>query len=284
MTQLEKARVKSGFALAAAKYQSAAVVQAEIVERLVEKLAFLQLQPEVVLDLGCGPGNMLSPLRRVLPAGRYIGVDFAYPMLAEAKKYRPQADCDWLCADIEQLPISKNCCDLILSASTFQWCERLADVFARCWQVLREEGTFLFTTFGPDTLQELRFCFEQVDSAQRHVNSFVDMHTLGDMLVSAGFVHTVMEVDRLQVSYRDPWQLLHDLRATGAKNHLLARSRGLYSPAKLKRVIREYHNLQLDTGQYPATYEVIYGLARKPKSEEADGKTSGSEAPLHFYP
>ena len=52
--------------------------------------------------------------------------------------------------------------------------------------MLTAEGLILFATFGPDTLRELRAAFAEADGTP-HVNPFVDMHDLGDVLVHAGF-------------------------------------------------------------------------------------------------
>ena len=47
-------------------------------------------------------------------------------------------------------------------------------------RVLEVGGLLMFSTFGPDTLKELRACF---DDAYPHTLRFVDMHDYGDMLV-----------------------------------------------------------------------------------------------------
>ena len=51
--------------------------------------------------------------------------------------------------------------------------------------MLKVGGLLSFTTFGPDTLREVRAAFAGVD-ADTHTNRFVDMHDIGDMLVARG--------------------------------------------------------------------------------------------------
>ena len=89
--------------------------------------------------------------------------------------------------------------ELVFSNLALQWCEP-ARVFAEAARALTADGLILFSTFGPDTLRELRAAFAEVDGAP-HVNRFVDMHDLGDALVHAGFSDPVMEMERITLEY-----------------------------------------------------------------------------------
>ena len=80
-----------------------------------------------------------------------------------------------------------------------------------------------------------------------------------------------MEADRIQVHYKDPLQLLRDLKMTGAKNNLTDRSRGLLGRARLHKLVDCYQNFRLSNEKYPATYEVIYGHAWKRESARVRG-------------
>jgi malonyl-CoA O-methyltransferase len=55
---------------------------------------------------------------------------------------------------------------------------------------------FFFSTFGPDTLKELKRSWSVVDN-QPHVNSFFDMHDIGDQMFQSGFQSPVMEMEKL---------------------------------------------------------------------------------------
>lgn len=102
-------------------------------------------------------------------------------------------------------------------------------------RVLRPEGVFVFATFGPDTFGELRDAWATLD-ATPHVAEFPDMHDIGDALVRAGFSDPVLDVDRLEVSYRDADSLFADLAGTGARNVLAGRRQGLTTPTRLARL------------------------------------------------
>ncbi len=61
----------------------------------------------------------------------------------------------------------------------------------------------MFSTFGPDTLRELRTAFADADG-QPHISRFVDMHDIGDMLVHTGFAEPVMDMEEITLTYADP--------------------------------------------------------------------------------
>ena len=52
----DKARVRASFEKAAASYDSAAVLQREVSDRMAERLQYIKFQPQVVLDAGAGTG------------------------------------------------------------------------------------------------------------------------------------------------------------------------------------------------------------------------------------
>jgi malonyl-CoA O-methyltransferase len=137
----------------------------------------------------------------------------------------------------------------------------LPRAFAEARRVLRVGGLFTFTTFGPDTLKELAGAFQRIDG-HTHVNRFVDMHDLGDLLVDAGFADPVMDMEVLTVTYPSPHALMRDLKAIGATNATRGRPRGLTGRGRIARVVAQLEKLARD-GKLPATYEVVYGHAWK---------------------
>ena len=120
----------------------------------------------------------------------------------------------------------------------------------------------MFSTFGVDTLHELRVAFEGVDG-YNHVNRFADMHDIGDMLVAAGFADPVMEMEKLTLTYDDVRAVMQDLKNIGANNATAGRATGMMGKAAWQRITQNYEKLRLD-GKLPATFEIIYGHAWKP--------------------
>ncbi len=256
-------KVKTAFANAATSYNEAAVVQKEILVRLIEKLKVLRQNPvDVLLDVGSGTGLASQLLREYYGDEAYYAMDFALPMLAWAKNDSQVNHQYAVCGDVESLPFQKESLDIIFSASTLQWCNDTGAAFQESSRTLKDQGLLLFSSFGPDTLKELRHCFAQVDD-HPHVSSFIDMQSLGDGLLASGFESPVMESEIITVEYSDPMQLLRDLQETGATNHLEQRARGLMTRQRLMAVLSEYKGFVLPNGKYPATYEVLYGYGRK---------------------
>ncbi|MGE0485068.1 MAG: malonyl-ACP O-methyltransferase BioC [Gammaproteobacteria bacterium] len=259
--ELDKRRVAQHFASAAPDYEDHDALQREVATRLVERLDYVNIDVERVLDIGCGTGRLG---RLITPRYRHsliVESDLAVPMLQHARSRAPR----WfsrhrhVCADAERLPFAPGRFDLVLSSLALQWCENLPEVFAGTRRALRDGGLFLFTTLGPDTLRELRAAFA-ASSATAHVNRFIDMHDIGDLLGHAGFADPVMETEYLTVEYPDVLALMRDLKGIGASNARNDRARGLFGPRRLRAVTAAYEQHRRH-GQLPATYEVIYGHA-----------------------
>ena len=99
------------------------------------------------------------------------------------------------------------------------------------------------------------------------------MHDVGDMLVHAGFADPVMDMETITLTYPELDGLFADLRATGSTNAHAARSRGL-AGKDAWRTMRAAYETQRRDGTLPATFEIIYGHAWKPRPRPSrDGTT-----------
>lgn len=263
----DKRHIRRYFGRAASIYDAAAVLQRRVGDRLIDRLGLVRLQPERVLDAGCGTGYATRALERRYRRAEIVGVDIARPMLLGA---RGQAawftHSRFVQADAEHLPFAAGCFDMIVSNLLLPWCE-LAAVFGEFLRVMRTDGLFAFTTLGPDTLQELRAAWRQADMGG-HVHEFLDMHDVGDALVHAGFADPVMDVERYTLTYPDLDRLLRDLQALGAQNALPNRARGLTGRVRFGRFRAAYEALRKD-GCLAATVEVVYGHAWAPATRRA---------------
>lgn len=259
---IDKARARRAFGRAAARYDEYAVLQRELTQRMLERLDYVRIAPRTILDLGCGTGLALDALGRRFRRARLLALDFALPMLAHARRrgswlHRPRP----VCADLEALPLADASVDLVFSNATLQWANDPARAFTELRRVLRPGGLLLFTTFGPDTLIELRRAWAAADGGRAaHVSRFLDMHDIGDALLRARFADPVMDVERITVTYPDLHGLLRDLRAIGANNALVARPRGLTGRQVFAALTAAYETQRRD-GRLPATWEVVHGQA-----------------------
>jgi malonyl-CoA O-methyltransferase len=144
--------------------------------------------------------------------------------------------------------------------------------------VLAPHGLLSFTTLGPDTLREMRTAWGRVDSGT-HVNPFIDMHDIGDALVRAGFASPVLDVERYTLTYLDVPQIAADLKATGARNAMVGRAKGLTGRGKFAALRGAYESARQD-GRLPATYEVVFAHAWAPATPPAGRGQDGSTVSL----
>lgn len=260
---LDRRQLRAAFEHAADGYDSAAVLQREVAGRLLERLELTTIAPQRILDLGCGTGGNLQVLRRRYPKARVFAADLALNMLTAARRrlgwwrQMPLA-----CADMLRLPFAAGSFDFVYCNLVLQWCDDLDLAFTELRRIVAPHGLVLFSTFGPDTLKELRAAWREVDEFN-HVNRFNDMHDIGDALIRAGFAEPVMDVETLTLTYTDLSALTRDLKAIGAHNVTAGRPRGLAGRSRLQRLAAAYEAFR-HAGRLPASYEVVYGTAWTP--------------------
>ena len=258
---LDKKIIRQHAEQVADTYDASAVLQKEIARRLSERLDYIKLQPKQVLDVGSGTGFITEDLFKRYPKAQLIAMDFALNMVKKCKKgggwlRKPKA----VCADAEQLPFKADSVDLIVSNLMLQWSNDLAKTFAGFQSVLAPNGLLLFTTFGPDTLKELRQSWAMVDD-KPHTSSFTDMHEIGDALLQAGFVNPVTDMEIITMTYANVRQIMHDLKKIGSGNAVTQRQKGLMGKDKFSAFEQAYEQFKTADGLYPASWEVIYGHA-----------------------
>lgn len=276
MTALFDTRhVRRAFSRAAPEYAAAARLQHEIESRLLESLDYLadpalaRPAPDVVLDLGCGPGRAAAAMQRRWPKAQVLALDLALPMLRQVRRHagpwrpfvrRPAP----VCADLRALPLREASVDVLFSNLCLQWIEDLPAAFAELRRVLRPGGLLLVSTFGPDTLHELRMAFASADAVP-HVSPFASIAQFGDALVQAGFRDPVLDRDLLRTHYPDLPALMRELRAIGATNALAARRHTLTGKARFAAAAAAYEGFRDAAGQLPASWEVITAMAWAPE-------------------
>ncbi len=269
MPFIQSQAVAYSFSKAAPTYDAHAFLQRKIGQRLLERLSYIRVQPRRLCDLGTGTGFFAQKLLELYPQSSVTGIDLAPGMITYAQKTRP-ATIQFLCHDAQALPLTKESFDLIFSNGMLQWCTDIRQVLRECHRLLSPSGLLLFSTFGPDTLKEIRACWQSIDT-QPHTLSFADMHDYGDALLALDFQDPVMDCEHLTISYPNPRQLLSDLKKLGAHNLHEQRARGLQGKTRFQNFLKQYEAYKTLEGFFPATYEIIYGLAWKSRDASKKG-------------
>ncbi len=263
---LDTRRVRRSFGRAAKRYDAAATLQAEIRREHLGRLDLVRLSPALVLDVGAGTGATCAELKLRYRKARVVALDAAAGMLREARRHQTLfRRFDRVCGDAARLPLRTASVDLLFSNLMLHWCNDPEEVFREFRRVLRPGGLLSFTSFGPDTLRELREAWTAADD-RTHVSRFIDMHDLGDAMVRAGLTDPVLDVDRHVLGYPEVLDLMRELKRVGAHNSTAGRPRGLTGQGGLRRMTLAYEALRRD-GRLPATFEVIYGQAWGPAGD-----------------
>lgn len=248
---------------------------------MMERLDLIRLAPTTILDAGCGTGTALPELAARYPQARRVALDVALPMLVATRErirenrslmdrlLKPMGvhvsrAASLVCGDLGSLPFAQGTFGLVWSNLTLQWVAELSQAIAEIHRVLEVGGLAAFSTFGPDTLKELRAAFAAAD-AHPHVTRFVDMHDIGDLLVQSGFADPVMQMEIVTLTYGDARTMAADLKAIGATNATQGRRRGLMGRRRFERVLASLEAMpgRAADGRIAATFEVIYGHAWK---------------------
>lgn len=258
--QLRLKDVRRRFDAAAATFDQADFVHRKTFDELIDRLAPVTLQPRTILDLGCATGSGSRALGKQYRQARVVSLDVSLKMLQKAKRNRSFfSKGREIQADATRIPLRSNCADLVFANLVLPWLSDLPASLAEVGRVLRKDGVFAFATLGPDSFAELRNAWLSVDQ-DWHINPWADMHDIGDAMLRAGLRDPVLDVDRMQITYRDFASLYRDLTQCGARNSLQFRRHTLTGKARFGRM-----QSKLMEGcrgeQIPLTLELVYGHA-----------------------
>ena len=263
--------VRRSFDRAAADFANGDFLHAEIRRRMLEQLQWVRLEPGLVIDAGCGPGDARGALKQRFPGARVLGLDSSFRMLRRGQGGR-------VCGDLQQMPLADGCAQLVFSNLALHWCPAMGAALAEFLRVLDSPGLLYFSLFGPDTLKELRAARRSAGFDDQP-ETLLDMHHLGDALLRAGFADPVMSAERFAVRYADFASLEEDLRRMGASRAMMPRGAGLARRDRRHAVAEAFDAGRDAEGTIPVSIEIVYGQAWT--AEPRDARASEpAEVPL----
>ncbi len=264
-----KTQISKSFSRSAEHYEKNAFVQREIGERMMERLAYLTMKPRLILDLGAGTGLFTEKLSKLYPNALVVASDISLTMLHQAQN-KPSllTQGGLIQADFMQLPFEDAIFDLIFSNQVIHWASNMRGLFKELHRVLKPSGCFFFSTLGPSTFKELNGAWRIADPFA-HTHAFLDMHEVGDALLSEAFLDPVIDREDLSVHFSSIHALLRSLKAQGVCNVNPKRNGGLTTPAVFKRFEAAFGSYLTEAGEAPLTYEIVQGHAWKGQSHHS---------------
>lgn len=257
---INPAHVRRRFDRAAKQFSTADFVHRRAGDGLLQRLSPISIQPQLILDLGSAQGVGSRQLAKLFKKSRVVSLDTSAKMLVSAQQAHGWfAKVHEVQADARQLPLQTGSVDLVFANMLLPLVNNIPACLAEVARVLRKGGAFLFSTFGPDSLVEIRTAWGRVDDGL-HVHRFPDMHNLGDAVVHAGLRDPVLDVDYLTVTYRDTEALFRDLTAAGARNSLQLRRQSLTGKGRLAS-LREALQSAAHGGALQLKLELVFGHA-----------------------
>ncbi|WP_242347082.1 methyltransferase domain-containing protein [Anaeromyxobacter terrae] len=277
LNPVDKRRVRAAFSRSAGAYDSRAEVQRAVQDRVLALLDAAAPGARRVLDVGAGTGALLSRLLATRPGLAAAAVDLAPGMCRATRRAAPRAGV--AAADAEALPFRDGAFDLVVTTSTLQWLPRVATALEEARRVLAPGGVLCVALFGERTLFELRDSFREASGGgPAPTHRFLAREELAAALATAGLALEATRDEELVERHADARAVLRALKAVGASSAVPGRA-GLGGRRATLETIRRYEARHGGPDGVPATYHVLYAVARRPQAIAASPRApSGARA------
>ncbi len=267
MDGVDRCRVRRSFQRGAVEYDHHTPVQQRVVTQLLEQAALRDNEEYgALLDIGCGTGRLLAGVMEKYPHCLPVGLDLAGSMLSQAR-VRTGDKALLVQAAAEQLPFQNQSFNLIVSSSTFQWCDALESCFSEVHRCLRQDGRFFFTLFGDGTFYELKDSWQEAriacgfgcESGSDGTHRFHTAEKVRTVLENLRFRELSVTTTVEKEWYPDVAHLLQSVKRIGAGSSRPPAGGGLGWRRVLHRMAEVYADKYGTPRGVPASYQVIWG-------------------------
>jgi ubiquinone/menaquinone biosynthesis C-methylase UbiE len=252
--RLTKRRIARTFGLKAKTYESHAVMQTEIISRLLPKIIAYSTKRGLWADLGCGTGI----LERSLGASpiRIMALDLAFEPLVVMRR-AAQFAIPAVQADIQAIPFKPGVFEGAIIASVLQWLSDPLEALRQISRLLIIERYLIFGAFTKGSFFEL---FETLAGfgMQPPVNCPASEHLTKEYL-TAGFNLVEHEIIERTLFFKDARTILKSISGMGAT----AREGPLLTRHNLERFCSGYEHRFRTSRGVPLTYRAMIGVCRK---------------------
>ena len=156
--------------------------------------------------------------------------------------------------------------DLVLAVGTLDTVNDLPLALRLIRYAMRADSLFIGVLSGGDTLPRLRAAIRAADAAAGiaapRIHPRIDASALSPLLGDAGFTQSVVDVERVPVSYETLDRLVSDLRAMGATSVLQVRVPPLMRRGR-NAAVRAFADAA-ENGRTTETFELLHFAAWTP--------------------
>jgi len=241
-------------------------VRGRMIEELLWRLDSTTRPFKLALDLGCGDGALGAALRERGITVVSADAGFRYARAAEGVQ-----------CDEDRLPFADRSFDLVMAAGGLDLVNDLPGALTLIRRTLRPDGLFIGAIAGAGTLGRLRSALIAAEEAAApRIHPQIDVRAAGDLLARAGFALPVADIERLTLSYADPFALIRDIRAEAAGNLLdSVRSAPLRRDALAAAAARLLAGAD-ERGRFTETVEMIFLTGWAPDPSQPKPAARGS--------
>ncbi|KAK9880179.1 hypothetical protein WA026_010052 [Henosepilachna vigintioctopunctata] len=252
----------------------------EIGFRLADKVFDIKKRFNVAVDLGCSRGYVSKHLSQdsidelILCDMSKVNLEMAASTVPAPIVVKKKI------MDEENAEFEPNSLDLVMSNLNMHWVNDLPNLFKKIFSALKDNGVFLGSVFGGDTLYELRSSLQLAELERQggispHTSPFAEVQDIGSLLTSAGFSMLTIDTDEISVNYPSIFELMWDLKGMAESNASFNR------PVHLNRdslfaaaaIYSEFHgksNPNTENNAVPATFQVINMIGWKASSSRSE--------------
>ncbi|CAM3434413.1 malonyl-ACP O-methyltransferase BioC [Paraphotobacterium marinum] len=249
--------VKKSFSAAVPHYDNFALLQQITSDLLISLIPIEVVNDRLICaDLGAGTGYTSEKLSK-LKIKNLTMIDLSQKMLSQCKnKFENQFL--YLNADVNQLGIKDNTFDLICSNLMIQWSDNLDKTLSEINRVLKEQGTFFFSTLLPGSLIELDKSWKSVEQGD-HINQFLPFDNLKKSILENNFQIQSLTKKEIKLEFNNPLEAMKSLKYVGANFVKNRQNKGLCTANKLTKMFDFYSRNFKKDNMVELSYQVCFG-------------------------
>jgi malonyl-CoA O-methyltransferase len=235
------------------KINTAGFIEIEILDRLMDKLSFIKINPKNILCVGSSFGQLSQLMREKYPKANITCCDLLTESITSSISQSTRIK--HITQDIDlELPYQDNYFDLIISNLLLHKLDHTEHFIREVKRTLVNQGMCLFSMFGVETLKEVAIAWQQIDT-HSHIQPFFDMHDIGDLALKAGFEQPVLDVEFIKFTYKQAKKAIQDIQELNDPLALENMRKTLTGKKRWNHFTQQLEAISPIT----ITYEVIYG-------------------------